>query len=134
MSPAKFVPANSAEATVWIDTYLAGQTFDKRAALQTLRETIAAAAPEAEETVSYQLPAFRYRGKALVWYHATKAYCSFFPTMEPIEAHRAELAAFETSKGTIKFKPENPIPPDVVRKIVAYRIGQIDAAADRKKK
>jgi uncharacterized protein YdhG (YjbR/CyaY superfamily) len=131
---AKFVPANSAEATVWIDAYLAAQPQDKRAVLQTLRETIAAAAPDAEETVSYQLPAFRYRGKALVWYHATKAYCSFFPTIEPIEVHQADLAEFETSKGTIKFKPEKPIPTDVVRKIVAYRIGQIDAAVATKKK
>jgi uncharacterized protein YdhG (YjbR/CyaY superfamily) len=133
VTPAKFVPGNAAEATAWIDAYLADQPVDKRAALQTLRETIAAAAPNAEETVSYQLPAFRYRGKALVWYHAAKAYCSFFPTIEPIEAHRAELADFETSKGTIKFKPEKPIPPEVVRKIVAYRIGQIDAAAAGKK-
>lgn len=120
-------------ATAWIDAYLAGLPADQRDALKSLRETIAAAAPEAVEAISYGIPAFLYRGRALVWYHAAKAHCSFFPTGAPIDAHRAELAGFDIAKGTIRFTPDYPLPKDLVTTIVRDRMAQMDDEAARKR-
>ena len=122
----------AAEATVWIDAYLAALPADQRAALQSLRETIAAAAPEAVEAVSYGLPAFRYRGRPLVWYLAAKNHCSLFPRAAVIDAHRAELADFDLAKGTIRFTPDHPLPKDLVTGMVRDCVAQVNAAAARK--
>ena len=115
-------------AAGWIDAYLAGLPADQRATLQALRDTIAAAAPGATEAISYGLPALRYRGRVLLWYHAAKAYCSLFPTAAVIEAHRAELADFVLAKGTIRFTPAHPIPAELVAEMVRDRMAQVDAA------
>ena len=125
-------PADGAAATAWIDAYIAALPEDQRAALQSLRRTIAAAAPGAVEAISYGIPAFRYRGHALVWYHAAKKHCSFFPTAEPIERLAVELAGYKTAKGTIQFTTAKPLPEDLVVKIVNYRVAQVDAEAARK--
>lgn len=122
-------PDASAGASAWIDAYLASLPAGQRAALQDLRETIAGAAPMAVEAISYGIPAFRYRGRPLVWYVAAKAHCSFFPTAEVIDAHRAELAGFGLSKGTIRFTPDRPLPKDLVATIVRDRVTQLDAEA-----
>jgi uncharacterized protein YdhG (YjbR/CyaY superfamily) len=129
----KPVPTDPAAATAWIDAYLAALPADKRAALQRLREIVAATAPDAVEAISYSIPSFRYRGHPLVWYHAAKAHCSFFPTAEPIEAHGAELAGYALSKGTIKFKPDKPLPEELVVKLVRYRMARLDGDAASKK-
>ena len=125
-------PADGAAATAWIDAYLAALPDDQRAALQTLRETIAGAAPGAVEAISYGIPAYRYRGHALVWYHAAKKHCSFFPTAEPIERLAVELAGYKTAKGTIQFTPARPLPTDLVAKIVSCRVAQLDAESAQK--
>lgn len=115
-------------ATAQIDETLAALPAGQRAALQTLRETIAAAAPEAEEAISYAMPAFRYHGRALVSYAAFKTHCSFFPMSSAlVEAHRDELASFATAKGTLRFTPEHPLPNDLVERMVRERMAQIDA-------
>ena len=115
-------------ATDQIDTRLAALPADQRAALQELRETIAAAAPEAVETISYAMPAFRYRKRALVAYDAFKTHCSLFPMSAAlIESYGDALAAFTTSKGTLRFTPEHPIPKHLVERIVHDRMAQIDA-------
>ena len=115
-------------ATTQIDATLAALPADQRDALQALRRTIAAAAPAAVEAISYGMPAFRYRGRSLVSYAAFKAHCSFFPmSAELIESHRHELAGFSTSKGTLQFTPEHPIPTNVIERIVLERVAQIDA-------
>jgi uncharacterized protein YdhG (YjbR/CyaY superfamily) len=117
-----------ATATEQIDAVLAALPADQRMALQTLREAIAAAAPEAEEAISYGMPAFRYRGRALVAYAAFKAHCSLFPMSAAlIEAHHDELSAFATAKGTLHFTPENPLSRDLVELIVRERMAQTDA-------
>jgi uncharacterized protein YdhG (YjbR/CyaY superfamily) len=117
-----------ATATEQIDAALAALPADQRMALQTLRETIAAAAPEAEEAISYGMPAFRYRGRALVSYAAFKAHCSLFPMNAAlIEAHRDELSAFATAKGTLRFTPKHPLPRDLVELIVRERMALTDA-------
>ncbi len=121
-----------ASATAQIDAILAALPETQRAALQALRETIATTAPDAEETISYSMPAFRYRGRALVSYSAFKTHCSFFPMSgETIDAHRDELADFRTAKGTLQFTPEHPIPRDLVERIVRERMAQIDARGGR---
>lgn len=112
-----------------IDEYLARVPAEQRAALQALRRTIRAAAPAAEECISYLMPAFR-QGRMLVAFAAAKAHCSFFPmSSTTVAAHAKELARFETSKGTIRFTPERSLPATVVRKIVRARLAE-NAALD----
>jgi AbrB family looped-hinge helix DNA binding protein len=118
---------DSTTASAWIESKLAGLPEKQRAALQSLRETIAAAAPEAVDTISYAMPAFRYHGRALVSYDAFKAHCSLFPMgSEIIERNADKFAAFSTSKGTLHFTPEHPIPKDLVELIVRERMAAID--------
>ena len=120
------------EATAWIDTYLAPLPDDQRMALQALRRTIRAAAPEAEETISYGMPAIRHRGRPVVSYLAAKAHCSLFPMSGEVTGrHRAELEGFATAKGTIRFTPEHPLPDALVRTIVRERIAEIEAKTTR---
>ena len=126
--------AAGAAATAQIDAYLAALPPDQRAALQALRDTIAAAAPDAEEAISYGVPAFRYRGRDLVWYAAARAHCSFFPGGKPVEDNRAELTGFDTAKGTIRFTPDHRIPADLVQRIVRARMAETEAAAQAKGK
>jgi len=117
-----------AEATAWIDARLAALPEDKRAALEDLRATIAAAAPDATETKSYSMPAFRYHGRDLVSYDAFKSHCSLFPMgSEIIERHADRFASFATSKGTLQFTPEHPIPRELVELLVRERMAAIDA-------
>lgn len=107
-----------------IDDYLKGLPADKRAVLQKLRKTIRAAAPKAEECISYQIPAFRLNGM-LVGFGAAANHCAFYP-MSPatVEAHRKDLEKYETSKGTIRFQPGKSLPATLVRKIVKARIAE----------
>jgi len=108
-----------------IDEYLAALSEDKRAALEKLRKTIKAAAPKAEECISYQLPAFRLEGKMLVAFGATASHCAFYPmSSSTIKAHQDELKGYDTSKGTIRFQPDHPLPAALVRKLVKARIAE----------
>ena len=129
MAPAQ-TRVDPAEATTWIDASLAALPADQRALLDELRQTIATAAPDAVETISYGMPAFRYRGRALVSYSAFKDHCSFFPMSGAVtEAHKTELDGFVFAKGTIRFTPAHPLPAELVRAMVRERVAQIDAAA-----
>ena len=113
---------NKAPKTV--NGYLAGLDPDKRIALQKLRRTIRSAAPKAEECISYQIPAFRLDGRMLVWFAAASNHCSFFPGAHPIAVHKHELKAYKTSKGTVRFAPDKPLPAILVRKLVRTRIAE----------
>ena len=107
-----------------VDEYLAGLSDDKRVALQKLRKTIRAAAPRAEECISYQLPAYRLNGM-LVAFGATANHCAFYPmSASTVAAHREALKDYDTSKGTIRFQPDNPLPAALVRKLVKARIAE----------
>ena len=107
-----------------VDEYLARVSDDKRVALQKLRKTIKAAAPRAEECISYQLPAYRLNGM-LVAFGATANHCAFYPmSASTVAAHREELKDYDTSKGTIRFQPDNPLPAALVRKLVKARIAE----------
>src|SRR5262245_51478625 len=105
-----------------VDHYLAGVSPDKRTALEKLRKDILAAAFRAEECISYQMPAFRLDGKMLVWFGAATKHCSFFPGSTAVERHAKELARYDTSKGTVRFPAEKPLPATLVRKLVRTRI------------
>jgi len=107
-----------------IDEYLAALSDDKRAALEKLRKTIRAAAPKAEECISYQIPAYRQDGM-LVGFGATGNHCAFYLMSSSIvEAHKEELKDYDTSKGTIRFQPDKPLPVGLVRKLVKARIAE----------
>jgi uncharacterized protein YdhG (YjbR/CyaY superfamily) len=106
-----------------VDEYLKSLTPDKRKALESLRSAIHAALPGAEECISYQLPAIRYKGKVVVWFGAGANHCAFYPG-GIVEEFRQELKDYDTSKGTIRFQPEKPLPAALVRKLVRARIAQ----------
>ncbi len=89
--------------------------------LRSLRECIRKAAPDAEETISYGMPAFR-QTRILVYFAAFKDHISLFPTSSPIVKFRDELKGYKTSKGTIQFPLDRPIPLKLVEKIVKYRL------------
>jgi len=113
-----------------IDEYLAPLSNEKRAALEKLRRAIKSAAPKAEECISYRLPGFRLGGKLLVSFGASANHCAFYPGAHAVQAHRDELKAYDTSKGTIRFQADSPLPATLVRKLVKTRIAQY-AANDR---
>ena len=107
-----------------IDEYLAALSDDKRAALEKLRKTIRAAAPKAEECISYQLAAFRQDGM-LVAFGATANHCAFYlMSSSTVEAHKDELKDYDTSQGTIRFQADKPLPVALVRKLVKARIAE----------
>lgn len=106
-----------------VEDYLAALPAESRIALEELRKTITAAAPDATEVISYQMPAFKDDGRLLVSYAAFKEHCSLFPmSTKVIEAHKEELKPFLAGKGTIRFSPDNPLPATLVTKIVKARI------------
>ncbi len=105
-----------------IDQYLALLSDEKRASLQKLRRDIQAAAPRAEECISYKIPAFRLGGKLLVAFGAAARHCAFYPGAYPVKACKDELEAYDTSKGTVRFPADRPLPTALVRKLVKARI------------
>jgi uncharacterized protein YdhG (YjbR/CyaY superfamily) len=107
-----------------IDEYLAPLAAGERAALERLRRDIHAAAPEAEECISYGIPAFRLDGRMLVAFGAAAKHCAFYPGAHPVAELADELAAYDTSKGTVRFPPERPLPATLVRKLVKARMAE----------
>ena len=116
-----------------IDDYLSRLDPDKRAVLQTLRETIRSAAPGAQECISYQMPAFRLDGM-LVGFAAHANHCALYAfNADTLAAFEDELADFDTSKGTIRFTPEKPLPKALVRHLVEAKVAKnIERAKARK--
>ena len=99
------------------DDYLATVSEEKRTALKKLRKAIKAAAPKADECISYQLPAFRLNGRFLVAYGAGANHCAFYPG-SVVQALEKELKDYDISKGTIRFSADKPLPSALVRKLV----------------
>ncbi len=113
------------------NAYLAAQPEDARVALESLRHTIKAIAPGAEESFAYGLPAFRYRGRPLAYFGATPNHCALYGLNAA--AHGDAFAAYDTSKGTIRFQPDVPLPESLVRMLIGARIAEIDAASTRRR-
>jgi uncharacterized protein YdhG (YjbR/CyaY superfamily) len=111
-----------------VDAYLAALPADQRAALETLMAQIEKAAPEAERVMAYGLPSYRLHG-ALVSVGAAKAHCAFYGMSATMfEEFGEELAAFSTSKGTVRFTPDKPIPARLTARMVKARIAENIAA------
>ena len=108
-----------------VAAYLKAVPPAPRAALQKLRKTIKAAAPEATEVISYGIPSYKHHGY-LVGFAAFKNHCSLFPGTA-LNAFKKELASYETSKGTIHFTVDKPLPAALVRKLVKARVAQNEA-------
>lgn len=108
-----------------IDEYLSGLSSEGRAALQKVRRAVHAAAPGAEECISYGMPAFRLRGMLIAGFKAAAHHCSFHPMSgERVATLEADLAAYDTSRGTIRFSPRAGLPAPLVRKLVRTRIAE----------
>lgn len=104
-----------------IEEYIAIFPKEIQEVLYKLKRTIKKEAPDAEEAISYQMPTFKLKGN-LVHFAAFKNHIGFFPTPSAIVAFKKELSGYETSKGTIRFPLEKPMPYDLVKKIVKYRV------------
>lgn len=133
MKKTKLTSAKKSAAPQTVDDYLAALPEDARAALEKLRKIIKAAAPKAAEVISYQMPMYKHHGM-LVGFAAFKDHCSFFPGAQPLATYKDELKAYKTSKGTIRFPIDKPLPAALVKKIVKNRIAENEQRAAEKEK
>ena len=106
-----------------IDEYIATSPKEIQKKLQELRATIKAAAPEAQEKISYQMPAFDLKGN-LVWFAAFKNHIGFYPMPSGIQAFKKEFSVYEGSKGAIRFPLDKPLPLKLVSKVVKFRVAE----------
>jgi uncharacterized protein YdhG (YjbR/CyaY superfamily) len=117
-----------------IDDYIAGFPKDIQEILEQLRATIRKAAPNAEETIKYQIPTFTLKGN-LIHFAAYKNHIGFYPAPSGIEAFKKELSVYKGAKGSIKFPIDKPIPLSLISKIVKYRVKKnLEKAAAKAKK
>ena len=109
-----------------VDEYMASLPEDRRAVMEALRRTLTEAAPEATEAIAYNMPALRLKGKFLVSYEAFKNHYSVFPWTERMAAEVGnELKPHMHGKGTLRFLADEPIPTDLVRRIVRIRLDEV---------
>jgi uncharacterized protein YdhG (YjbR/CyaY superfamily) len=120
-----------AEKFTDVESYLASVPEEFRVALQALRARITKAVPEAAESISYGLPTFKYRGRPLTYIGAAKNHCALY-SMDAT-GFEERLAGFDMAKGTIRFKPERPLPAGVVEEMLRARVASIDEAAAQRK-
>jgi uncharacterized protein YdhG (YjbR/CyaY superfamily) len=114
-----------------VDEYLAGVPEPARGTLNKIRAAIRSTVPpEATEVISYGMPAFKHKG-VLVWFAAFSNHCSLFPTASVIEAFKNELKGFSTSKGTIHFPTDKPLPAALIKKLVKARVAQTESKKRR---
>ncbi len=106
-----------------IDEYIAQSPKAVQPTLRKLRATIHEAAPEAEEKISYQMPGFFLNGQ-LVWFGVHTNHIGFYPTGQGISAFKKELSGYKQSKGAVQFPLDQPIPYDLVRKIVKFKVAE----------
>lgn len=112
---------NSKKVFKTIDEYIATFPKNVQTILEELRQAIRESAPKAEEAISYQMPTFKLKGN-LVHFAAYKNHIGFYPTPSAIEAFKGELADYEASKGAVRFPVDKPIPFDLVKRIVRFRV------------
>ncbi|MBN1598708.1 MAG: DUF1801 domain-containing protein [Bacteroidales bacterium] len=104
-----------------VESYISGFPEDIQKILKEIRATIKKAAPEAEESMSYQIPTYKQNG-VLAYFAAYKKHIGFYPTPSGIEAFKEELSVYEYAKGSVKFPLDKPIPLDLIAEIIKFRI------------
>ena len=115
------------------DEYIATFSDTVRSKLEEIRAIIKAAAPDATEKISYNMPAFAQHGN-LVYFAATKNHIGFYPTSTPIPVFAKELAAYDTAKGSIRFPMDQPLPAQLITDIVKFKVEEnLNRAASKKK-
>ena len=113
-----------------VDDYIAALPEDRRVPMTALRDTIRAAAPDADEVITYKMPGFKLHGTFLVSYDAFKQHYSLFPSSQPIiDELGDEVAPHVAGKGTLRFPAKEPLPLDLIRRIVEIRVRESTAAA-----
>ena len=118
-------PAASSAPPATIDEYLAHVEGDRRAALEHLRRTILAIVPDAEECISYRMPAFRVDGRVIAGFTATVKGCSYFPfSGSTLRTLKADLVGYGGTKSSLHFDPRRPLPKTLVRKLVKARLAE----------
>ena len=116
-----------------VDEYIAAQSETIQPLLNQLRKAIKNAAPTANEIISYGMPAYKIHG-VLVYFAANKHHIGFYPTASPITVFSDELTSYKTSKGAIQFPLKTPIPIDLVRRIVEFRVNEDEIKSISKNK
>ena len=112
-----------------IDAYLASLDQPHQSTLQNVRSTIVEIIPEAEQCISYGMPAFRLHGKIVAGFGAFKQHLSFFPHSGwVLEVLRDEVSSYSTSKGTLRFPVDTPLPRQLVERLIAVRLDQVHQA------
>ena len=117
-----------------IDGYIAGYPDPVQAVLQEIRRTIAEEVPSATEAIAYAIPTFKLRGKNLVHFGAYKNHIGFYPTPSGLDAFAEKLSVYASGKGSAQFPLDQPMPLELIREIVRFRVTQIPEKAPRKKK
>ena len=104
-----------------VEEYIAGFPKNTQILLEQIRATIVKAAPQAEEVISYQMPAYKHNG-ILVYFAAYKNHIGFYPTASGIEAFKKELSVYKGAKGSVQFPLDKPMPLNLISKIVKFRV------------
>lgn len=121
-----------ADQLVTVDGYLKAQPPATRRLLRLVRQTIRKAVPQAVELVSYRMPAYKLNGRVLIYFAGWTHHYALYPaTPAVIEACRDDLAAYEVTKGTIRFPLDQPVPVDLIRRIVTIRAQEAEAGRRR---
>ena len=108
--------------------YAAALSPKVRTLLRKMRQTIRTAAPKAQETIGYGIPAFTLGGKKLVWFAAFKGHIGFYPGAAAIAAFARDLSAYKTAKGSVQFPFDEPLPHELIAKIVRFRVNLVSTS------
>ncbi len=108
-----------------VDEYIKTFPKDIQSILEKMRQTVKKAAPGVVEAISYQMPTFKLNGKALVYFAAFKSHIGFYPIPSGVEAFKKELSPYKKGKGSVQFPMDQPMPYDLVRRIVRFRAKQL---------
>lgn len=115
-----------------IDEYIGGFPDEVQSILEKIRMAIRKAAPDAEETISYQIPTFTLTGRYLIYFAAYKKHIGLYPAPRGVEKFKNELARYEGGKGTVRFPLDKPIPFGLISRIVKFRIKENEDRANKK--
>jgi uncharacterized protein YdhG (YjbR/CyaY superfamily) len=117
-------PKDAARARAEVQKYIAKLPIDSRKYAKQLREIIRGVAPDAVDVISYGIAAFRLDGRILIWYAGWTKHCSLYP-LTVADRRAAEKAGYKTAKGTVQFPLDEPLPTDLIRRLVKSRVAEV---------